>query len=95
MTVITVLIGGATMSIHQWTITEARAKFSEIIKKARTNGPQTITCRGRRVAVVTAAKEERKPERKGSLAEFLLASPFRKYGIEIKPLRGYLRKVDL
>lgn len=83
------------MSIHQWTITEAKARFSEVIKKAHKNGPQIITHRGRKIAVITAAEEERKVERKGSLAEFLLASPFRKYGIEIKPLRGYLQKVEL
>lgn len=58
------------MSIHQWTITEAKAKLNEVIKKAQRIVPQTITRRGRTVAVVTAAREERKPEQKGSLAEF-------------------------
>ena len=83
------------MSIHKWTITKARAKFGEVIKKAHKNGPQTITRRGRTVAVVTAAKEECKTERKGNLVDFLLASPFRKHAIEIKRLPGYMRKVDL
>ena len=83
------------MSIHQWTITEAKANFSEVIKKAHKSGPQTITRRGRTVAVVTAAKEERKPDRKGSLADFLLASPLRGSGIKIERLGIRLRKIDL
>jgi len=36
-----------------------------------------------------------KAKRKGTLADFLLASPLRGTGIEVKRLSGHLRKVDL
>ena len=84
------------MSAHSWSVAEAKAKFSEVIEKAQSDGPQTITRNGRKAVVVVSADEwERKTKRKGSLAEFLLASPLRGSGIEIKPLRMRLRKVDL
>ena len=53
------------------TVGEAKAKFSKVIEKARSLGPQTITRNGRKAAVIVAAEEwERKTKRKGNLAEF-------------------------
>lgn len=84
------------MSIHTWTVAEAKAKFSEVLEKAKSEGPQKISKHGRTTAVIVAAEEwERKTQRKGTLAEFLMSSPLRGSGIRIKPLRGRLRKVEL
>ena len=66
------------MSTHIWTVAQAKAKFSEVIDKAESDGPQTITRNGRTTAVIVAAKEwERKTKRKGTLADFFAASPQR------------------
>lgn len=84
------------MSTHQWTVAEAKAKFSEVIDKAESEGPQTITRNGRTTAVIVGAEEwERKTRRKGSLADFFAASPLRGSGLRIKRLRGRIRKPDL
>jgi prevent-host-death family protein len=84
------------MSTHTWTVAEAKAKFSEVIDKAQSDGPQTITRNGRTTAVIVAAEEwAKKTKRKGTLADFLAASPFRGSGVRIKRLRGGIRKVDL
>ncbi len=84
------------MGTHIWTVAEAKAKFSEVIDRAQSDGPQTITRNGRTTAVVVAADEwERKTKRKGNLAEFFAASPLRGSGIKIKRVPGRLRKVDL
>jgi prevent-host-death family protein len=84
------------MSTRTWTVAEAKAKFSEVLEKAKSEGPQKISKHGHTTAVVVAAVEwERKTERKGTLAEFLMSSPLRGSGIKIKPLRGRLRKVEL
>lgn len=57
-------------------MTEAKAKLSEVIDKARTSGPQIITKNGRTAAVVVSSEEcERKTHRASNLAEFLAASP--------------------
>jgi prevent-host-death family protein len=84
------------MSTQVWTVAEAKAKFSEVIDRAQSDGPQTITRNGRTTAVVVAAEEwERKTKRKGNLAEFFAASPLRGSGVRIKRLPGRLRKADL
>jgi prevent-host-death family protein len=84
------------MSTHRWTVAEAKAKFSEVIDRAESDGPQTITRNGRTTAVIVAASEwERKTKRKGTLADFFAASPLRGSGVQIKRLRGRVRKVDL
>src|ERR1017187_10585214 len=96
MTIVTTLWGGGYMSTHAWTVAEAKAKLSEVIERAKSDGPQTITRNGQRAVVVVAAEEwERKTKRKGKLAEFLAASPLRGSGIGMKRLPGRLRKVDL
>ena len=84
------------MSTEGWTVAEAKARFSEVIEKAKSDGPQTITRNGRKAVVVVAAEEwERKTKRKGNLAEFFAASPLRGAGLKIKRLPGRVRKVDL
>ena len=79
-----------------WTVAEAKAKFSEMIDRAETKGPQTVTRHGRTAAVVVAAQEwERKTRRTGNLAEFLAASPLRGSGLKVRRRKDRPRKVDL
>jgi prevent-host-death family protein len=79
-----------------WTIAEAKARFSEVVEKAKTAGPQTITRHGRTAAVVVGPEEwERKSQRSGNLAEFLAASPLRKSGIKIRRSKTRARKIAL
>ncbi len=81
------------MSTHTWTVADAKAKLSELIDKAKSEGPQMITEHGRTTAVVVAAEEwERKAERKSNLAEFLAASPLRRSGLTVKRLPLRLRR---
>ena len=65
-------------------IAEAKAKFSELVAKAQSDGPQTITRRGRAAVVVVAAEEwNRKTKRVGNLAEFFASSPLRGSGTKL------------
>jgi prevent-host-death family protein len=84
------------MSTQTWTVAEAKAKFSELIDKAKSEGPQKITKHGRTTAVVVAAEDwTRKTERKGNLAEFLSTSPLRGSGLKLKRLPIRLREIEL
>jgi prevent-host-death family protein len=79
-----------------WTVAEAKAKLSELIERARSLGPQTVTRNGRTAVVVVAVEEwERKTKRTGSLAEFFASSPLRGAKLEVKRPKGGLRKTDL
>ena len=84
------------MSTQTWTVAEAKAKLSELLEKAKSEGPQKITKHGRTTAVVVAAEEwERKAERKGNLAEFLAASPMCRLRLKPRKLAIRLRRVEL
>jgi len=65
-----------------WQIQEAKARLSEVVKKAAKEGPQKITVRGEPTAVVISSKEyERLRRPKGSFIEFMRNSPL--YGLEL------------
>ncbi len=79
-----------------WTVVEAKAKFSELIDKARAKGPQTITRNGRIAAVIVSGEEwDRKTRRSGNLAEFFANSPLRDSGLEILRGEESPREIDL
>ena len=79
------------MSAKTWTVAEAKAKFSDVIERAQSCGPQTITRNGRRVVVVVAAEEwEHKTKRTGNLAEFFAASPLRGSGMKARRIKDRL-----
>jgi prevent-host-death family protein len=40
-----------------WQLQEAKARFSEVVQRARTEGPQTVTLRGERAAVLVSAAD--------------------------------------
>jgi prevent-host-death family protein len=96
MTIMTIMLRRRRMSTDIWTVAEAKAKFSELLEKAKSEGPQKITRHGRTTAVIVAAETwERKSQRKGNLAEFLMSSPLRGSGLKIKKLTGRLHKLEL
>jgi prevent-host-death family protein len=67
-----------------WTLANAKARLSEVIDRAQA-GPQIITRHGKPNAVIVSAEEwARKTARKGTLAEFLLASPLRSADLELE-----------
>ena len=81
---------------RQWTVAQAKAKFSEVISRAESEGPQIITRNGRTTVVLVGIGEwERKTRRKGNLAEFFAASPLRGSELKLKRPAGGLRKSDL
>jgi prevent-host-death family protein len=84
------------MPQDSWTVAEAKARFSELIERARQRGPQTVTRRGRNAAVVVAVEEwERRCKRAGTLADFLAASPLRGSGLIIERPPGKPRRTAL
>jgi prevent-host-death family protein len=84
------------MKADTWTVAEAKAKLSEVIDRATTRGPQTVTRNGRTTVIVVAADEwERKTRRTGNLAEFLDRSPLRRSRLRIERRKDRPRKVDV
>ena len=73
----------------RWPLQDAKARFSELVRLAHSEGPQHVTLHGRDAVVVVDAGEFQrlKGERTGQLLiDALAASPHR--GIEIAPPRS-------
>jgi prevent-host-death family protein len=81
-----------------WLLQDAKARFSELVRRVRSEGPQHVTVHGRDEVVVVAAEEFRrlKGERSGdALIAAMQASPYRDIDIEPKRDRMPVRGVDL
>ncbi len=62
--------------MQTWQMQEAKARLSEVLKRAELHGPQDITLHGRSVAVVlTRAAFDRLSGQQASLVDFMQASP--------------------
>ena len=79
-----------------WSVAEAKAKFSEVIERAKHEGPQTVTKNGRDAVVVVSAEEwKRASVRKGNLADFFHNSPLRGSGIDLERDKTPPRDIEL
>jgi prevent-host-death family protein len=59
-----------------WQRRQARNKLSELVQRARNKGPQTITRRGKRVAVILSADDyDKLAASRPSLIDHLLSGP--------------------
>ena len=72
------------MADDAWSVAEAKAKFSELVERARSEGPQHITRNGRDAAVVVSAEEwARRTRKPKTVLEFLERSPLKGSGLKI------------
>ena len=82
----------------QWLLQDAKARFSELVRRVRSEGPQHVTVHGRDEVVVISAEEFRrlKGDLTGeSLIAVMQASPYREIDIELKRTPLPVRKVVL
>ena len=84
--------------VHEpaWSVADAKARLSELLDRAVNDGPQAITRRGRKIAIVVSTDEwHKKSSRSGSLAQFLAASPLRDSGIEVERINAEARDAGI
>ena len=85
--------GSATIQGYRaWKLEDAKARFSEIVRRARTDGPQRVTLRGKDAVVVIAVEALKKllpDERpKRSLVAFLQSTALGEIDTSRAPDRG-------
>jgi len=81
----------------RWALRDAKARFSEVVRKARSEGPQRITVRGREEVVVISVEEygHLKGVQSGQgLVDLMQASPFRDVTIDHESTRAPVREVE-
>jgi prevent-host-death family protein len=80
----------------RWRLQDAKARFSELVRRARSEGPQHVTVHGRDGVVVIASEEFRRlkgDDTGEALIAALRASPFR--DIDIEPERASMPVRDV
>jgi len=82
-----------------WQLQEAKARFSEVFRRARESGPQRVTKHGRTAVVVLPAEEydrlSSSKARQRSLARFFADSPPAASGIPLDRPRDFGRTIKL
>jgi antitoxin Phd len=82
----------------RWQLQTAKARFSELVRRALTEGPQYVTRQGKEVVVVVPTAEYQRltsRTKKGSLLEFFRKSPLVGSGIDLERVPDFGRKVKL
>lgn len=57
LTIVRPVISGEIIMIQLWAIQDAKARLSELVKKAQKDGPQYISVRGEPAVVVISQRE--------------------------------------
>lgn len=83
-------------TVQSWQLQEAKAKFSELVRKATLEGPQEVTVRGQEQVVVISKKTyEALLNPKLSFWEFMSNSPLRGVELDLKRDRSLPRDISL
>lgn len=81
---------------NSWNLQDAKNHFSKLVEKARAEGPQEVTRRGKHAVVVLSFElyqELVKP--KEGLVDFLLSSPLKGCELNIERQRDVPRSLEL
>ena len=83
----------------RWQLQTAKARFSEVFRRARSEGPQLVTRQEKEAVIILPVEEferlatrSRQPQ---SLVRFFAESPLAKVKIDLKRARDFGRKVKL
>src|SRR6516162_5640106 len=87
------------LSKKRWQLQSAKAQFSEVFRRARSEGPQWVTRQDKEAVVMLAAEEyerisalSRQPK---SLIEFFARSPLAEVQVDLERQPDYGREVEL
>lgn len=87
-----------TSGSGRWALQDAKARFSEVVRKAKSEGPQRITVHGREEVVVVSVEDYQRAmgQRTGrELVNVLQDSPFGDISLDRLRTRGRVRGVEL
>ena len=76
-------------STNTWKLQDAKARFSQVVRKARAGAPQTVTIHGKNAVVISDPERfevRPKPQCTSTMADFIEAS---------KKFRGLLEGVNM
>jgi antitoxin Phd len=82
-----------------WQLQTAKAQFSEVFRRARTEGPQWVTRQDREAVVIVRAEDferlSRRSRQPDSVVEFFATSPMAGVELDLNRAIDFGRDVDL
>lgn len=81
----------------RWALQNAKARFSELVRKAQTEGPQHVSVHGRDSVVVISAEEFRKLKGEPTgqaIVDAFAASPFKEIDLERPRVRVRIGNIE-
>jgi len=79
-----------------WQLQEAKNRFSEVVNKALTEGPQTVTRHGEEIVVVLSKAEyNRLKKSQLSLVDFFRQSPLVGVDLDLERDQSFPRDINL
>jgi antitoxin Phd len=88
----------ATRPLPGWKLQDAKARFSELVRKAREDGPQRVTVHGKDAAVVLSSDDYARlapAAAQPSLHELMSNSPLRDLEFDHPGVRSPVRDIEL
>ncbi len=84
------------MKNNMWQLQEAKNRFSELVNKVLSEGPQVVTRRGEEVVVIVSNEEFKKLKKsQSSLLEFFRQSPLVGIELDLERDRSLPREIQL
>ena len=77
---------------REWPLREAKNRLGRVIKEAYRSGPQIITYRGQKTAVILSFEEYRRLLARPRLSEFFRESPLAEVELDLERDRSPLRE---
>lgn len=91
--------GNPNAAADAWQIQSAKARFSEVFQRARTEGPQRITRQGKEAVVMVAEEQYNrllsKSRQPKNIVDFFQQSPLAGLDLDLKRDRSPARDTDL
>ncbi len=79
----------------EWKLAEAKNRFSELVNKALSEGPQLVSRREDRVVVISENEYQHLTGQKPNFIEFLLEGTLDLDGVDFRRDKSQPRNVDL
>ncbi len=81
---------------NHWQLQDAKNKFSNLVEKARSKGPQIVTKHGRETVVVLSIEEYKKLIKpKKDLVKFFQTSPLASVELDLTRTKDIPRDIEL
>lgn len=92
-------VGTRKQDSATWQLQAAKAHFSELVRRARANGPQTVTKQGKEEVVVLPIEQYKeltaRSKQPKSLVQFFAESPLADADLDLERTPDYGREIEL